>query len=101
MTTRGKAQFFGEVPDLLGDDLDAGDRIDDDEGGIDGGDGQLGFMHEHVEAGSVDEVDLGLAPLDGGERGGDGHLAGDFFFVVIGGGGAVIDPAEPRACCRR
>ena len=91
----GKVEFVGEVPDLLGDDLDAGDRVHDDESGIDGGDGQFGFMNEHVEAGSIDEVDLGFAPLDGGERGGDGHLPGDFFLVVIGGGGAVIDPAKP------
>ena len=91
----GQVEFFGKVPDLLGDDLDAGDRIDDDERGIDGGQGQLGFMDEHVEAGSIDEVDLGFAPLDGGERGGDGHLPGDFFLVVVGDGGAVIDPAEP------
>ena len=96
----GKTEFVGEVPDLLGDDLHAGDRIDDDERGIHGGDGQLGFMDEHVEAGSIDEVDLGFSPLDGGEGGGDGHLPGDFFFVVIGGGRCRHRPGQAGVCCR-
>jgi len=89
----GQTEFIGEVPDLLGDDLHAGDRIHDDERGTHGGDGQFGFMDEHVEAGSIDEVDLGFSPLDGGEGGGDGHLPGDFFFVVIRRGRSVIHPA--------
>ncbi len=91
-----QGERIGEVPDLLGNHLDAGDGIDDDKGGIDGGHGQFGLMHEHVEAGRVDDVELVLAPLDGGERGGDGHLAGDLFFVVIGDGGAVIDASQAR-----
>ena len=82
------------MPNALGHDLDAADRVDHDQGGFDRGHGHLGFMDEHVEAGSVDEVDLGLAPLDEGGGGGDGHRARDFFFVVIGDGGAFIDPAE-------
>ena len=58
-------------------------------------------MDEHVEAGSVEEINLdlgiGLTPLDEGEAGGDGHFAGDFFFVVVGGGGAVVDATEARS----
>src|SRR5512141_517258 len=57
-------------------------------------------MDEHVEAGSVEDVDLGLAPLDDSQAGGDRHLAGDFFVVVIGGGRTVIDAAEARGGSR-
>ena len=92
--TRGSANLSAVVPDALGDDLHAADRVDHHQRGFHGGQRHLGFVDEHVEAGSVDQVDLGLAPLDDGGGGGDGHRPRDFFFVVIGDGGAFIDPAQ-------
>ena len=50
------------IPDPLGDDLDAGDAIDDDERGIGHGQHHLGLVDEHVEAGSVEQIDLDFAP---------------------------------------
>ncbi len=82
------------IPNALGHHFHAADGVHHDQDGFDRGDDHLRFMDEHVETGRVDQVDLGLAPLD--ERGsrGDGHRARDLFFVVIGDGGAFVDPAE-------
>ena len=84
----------GHAPDLLGRDLDAGHGVDDDEGGI--GDAQRGtrVAEEVRQPRGIDEVDLVAVPLDVGEAGGKGVLAGDFFFVEVGDGGAVVDAAE-------
>ena len=89
-------EILGVAPNLLRDHLDAGDRIDHDQRGIHDRQGELGLVHEHVEAGGVDEVDFDLVPLDRGERSGDGHLAGDLFLVVVGRGAAVIHAAQAR-----
>ena len=86
--------FLAVIPDALRDDFDSGHAIHYDDGGVDDGQSHLGLVDEHVEAGSVENVDLGLAPLDDGQAGRDRHLAGDFFVVVIGGGGTIIDAAE-------
>src|SRR5260370_17919613 len=57
-------------------------------------------MDKHVEAGSVEQINLDLrirlAPLDKSEAGANRHLAGDFFFVVIGGGGTVVHASETQ-----
>src|SRR3954465_11730508 len=50
-------------------------------------------MGEHVEAGSVDEVDLGVLPFGESDGVGHGGAARDFFFVVHGDGGTVFDAA--------
>ena len=55
----------------------------------------LGFVHKHIEARGVEEIDFRLIPLGVGHAGRDGHLAGDFFVVVVGRRGAVINAAEP------
>ena len=78
----------------LRDDFDSGYAIHDDDGGVDHGQSHLGLMDEHVESRSIEDVDLGLAPLDDSQTGRDRHLAGDLFVVVIGRGGTVIDAAE-------
>ena len=82
------------IPNALGHHFHATDRVHHDQGGFHRRDDHLGFVDEHVEAGRVDQVDLGLAPLDKCGGGGDGHGPRDLFFVVIGDGGAFIDPAE-------
>jgi hypothetical protein len=88
-------EFIGIVPDLLRNYLDARDGVHDDESGIHGGDDHLGLVHEHVEAGSVNEVNLGFVPLHRGQRSRDRHLAGNFLLVIVGHGAAVIHPAQP------
>src|ERR1043165_8129421 len=42
------------------------------------------FVHEHVESGRIDQINLGLVPLHRRHTGRNRHLAGDFFFVVVG-----------------
>ena len=85
----GNVGFFSEFPNALGDGLDAGLGVDDDDGGFDGEERGAGFVGEHVEAGRVDEIDFDALPLGEGDGILHGDAAGDFFFVVGGGGGAV------------
>ena len=53
------------------------------------------FMHEHMKAGSVDEVDLHAVPLGEGQSILHRRPPRDFLFVVRGHGAAVFDPAQP------
>ena len=87
-------ELVGIVPDALGDDFHAADRVHHDQRAVDGWQHHLGFMDKHVEAGSIDQVDLGFAPLQNGGGGGNRHAARDFFLVVVGDGVAFIDAAE-------
>ena len=89
----GNVGFFSESPDALGDRLDAGLGVDDDDGGFDGKERGAGFVGEHVEAGRVDEIDFDALPLGEGDGVLHGDAAGDFFFVVGGGGRAVFNTA--------
>jgi len=58
-------------------------------------------VNEHVEAGGVENVDLGLAPLGCCKAGRNRHLAADLFFVVVGDRVSFIDSAEPLGGTRR
>ena len=49
----GNIGFFSKAPDALGDGLDAGLGVDDDDGGFDGEKRSAGFVGEHVEAPGV------------------------------------------------
>ena len=89
----GHIGFFGVAPHALGDGLDAGLGIDDDGGGFNRQQGGAGFVGEHVEAGGIDEIDLGALPLGEGDGVLHGGAASDFFFVVDGDGRAVFDAA--------
>ena len=91
---RGHAQLLGGRPDLLGRDLDAGDRVDDDQRGVGDAQRRARIAQEVRHARRVDEVDLVLVPLDVGEAAGEGVLAGDFFFVVVGHRRPVVHAAE-------
>ncbi len=90
------AGFFSESPHALGDGLHAVLRVDYDRGGLDRQQGGAGFMTEHVEAGSIDEVDLGALPFRKGDGVGHGGAAGYFFFVVSGNSRAIFDAALGR-----
>jgi hypothetical protein len=85
----GDVEVGGVVPDGLGDGLDAGLGIDEQDGGFGGEQGGAGFVDEHVEAGRVDEVDADAFPLGEGYGVGHGDAAGELFFVVAGDGGAI------------
>ena len=100
-----QVDFIAVSPDTLSHNLDSGNAVHDDERRVDHGQHHLGLVDEHVEAGSVEQIDFDLlrnfgrvrlAPLDKSEAGPNRHLAGDFFFVVIGGGGSVVDASEAR-----
>ena len=60
--------FFAIIPHPLGDDFHAGHAIDHNDRRIDHRQHHLGFVDEHVEAGRVEDIDLGLAPLHVGQR---------------------------------
>ena len=89
----GNIGFFSESPDALGDGLDAGLGVDDDDSGFDGEERGAGFVGEHVEAGRVDKIDFDALPLGKGDGVLHGNAAGHFFFVVGGGGRAVFNAA--------
>ena len=89
----GDAGLFGEPPHPLGDGLDAILGVDHDQRGLDGKQGGTGFVGKHVEAGSIDEVDLGALPLGKGDGVLHSDAAGDFLFVIGGGGRAVLHAA--------
>src|SRR4051812_28422607 len=89
-----QVDIFGKLPHALGDDFDAMYAVDNDDRRLRRHHGGLGFVHEHWEAGRVEDVDLVVVPLEVGEAGGDGDLARDLFFVVVGGGVTCVHAAE-------
>ena len=90
----------GLGPELFRLDFDAGHRVDAHERAFRDAERRLRVAEEVGEARRVDDVDLGLLPLEAGEAGGEGVLAGDLFVVEVGDGRAVVDLAQPvdRAC---
>ena len=87
----------GILPDAVGDGFEAGLRVDDDKRGFDGEHGGARLVQKHVEAGRVEEIDLGAAPFGVGSgirhRGAPGHL----FLVIRRDRGTIVhSPA-----CRR
>ena len=48
------------IPDTLGHNLDTGDAVHDDERRVHHGQHHLGLVHEHIEAGRVEQIDLDL-----------------------------------------
>ncbi len=47
--------------------FDAGNGVDHDDGGVGGDERGAGVVDEHIEAGGIEDIDLGLLPLDGGD----------------------------------
>src|ERR1035438_1783507 len=48
-------KFVGIVPDALGDDFHAADRVHYDESAVHGGQHHLGFVDKHAETGSIED----------------------------------------------
>ena len=94
--------FGGVVPNFFGDDLDAGGSVDQNQGGIGGDEGRLGFVDESGVAGSIEQIDFGFLrlgrslPFGVGDSGIDGNFSSDFFFVPIGDRGTFGDFSQPR-----
>ena len=88
-------ELLGRGPGLFGLHFDAGDGVDDEEGGVGDAHRRARVAEEIAEAGRIDEVDFGLVPLGVGEAGGQRVFAGDLFVVVVGDRVAVVHLAEP------
>ena len=89
-----QVELGGRLPRRLGLHFDAGHGVDDDERGV--GDPQRAprVAQEVRHARRVDEVDLGLVPLDPGQARAERVLAGDLLFVVVGDGRALRRPCR-------
>ena len=77
--------LFGVSPNFFRRQLPHRHAIDQRDHGLHRRQRHLGFVHEHVEAGRVEEIDLHPFPFGKRNRVADGKTASDFFFVVIGG----------------
>jgi hypothetical protein len=90
-----QADLLGVLPDPLGVDLHARDRVDAEQEGVGGAHALLGLGEEDAVAGTVDQVDLVVAPGDeaGGEADRDGALG--LLGIEIGDGVAVFHPVQP------
>ena len=90
-----EALGVGAPPEPLGVNLDTGDGIDDDHGGI--GDAQRsGRVGDEARlSGGVDQVDLAALVLEAGERGVDRHLPFLLVGLVVGDRRAVGDRPQP------
>src|SRR6185437_3215641 len=74
--------LLGVAPDALGDGLNSVLGIHEDDGGFYWEQSGAGFVAEHMEAGSVDEIDFFALPFREGNGVLHGQAAGEFFFVI-------------------
>ena len=92
----------GVVPGFLGDYLNAGGSVYDDERSVSRDERGFCFVDKGGIAGSIEEIDFcffclaGCLPFGVGKAGIDGDFAGNFFFVPIGDGGTVGNFTQPR-----
>jgi len=90
----GQLVLIRVSPHFFRERLDSGDRVDDYDQSVDRHQGRQRVVREQVKAGSVEKVNLGLFPLDSGDRRGNGELALDLLFVVVGNGISLIDARQ-------
>ncbi len=74
--------------------FDAGNRVDDDDGGFRDAQSGARVRQEVRKPGRIDDVDLVLLPLGVGEAGGERVLACDGFVVEIGNRGPFVNLPE-------
>ncbi len=89
----GNAGLVGVTPDALADRLDAMLGVDHNDSRFNGQQRRAGLVGEHMEAGSIDEIDFDALPLDKGDGVLHGCAAGDFFLVIGGNGRAIFHTA--------
>ena len=82
----GDALAAGALIELLGADVDPVFGADDEQGDVCGADALDGLADKAEVAGGIDEVDLGVFPFGGAERGRERNLALDLFGAVVGTG---------------
>ena len=78
----GKIHLGRILPDAVGHGFDAGLRVHHNQRCLNRQHRGASFVQEHVEAGSVEEVDLDSTPFDERGRIGHGGAPGYLFFVV-------------------
>ena len=86
----------GEAPGLLGLDLDAGHRVDDDEGRVGRPQRRDRLRDEVGVARRVDQVQLRLPPLAEGQGGLEADLPLDLVRIEVRDGRPVVDLADSR-----
>jgi len=87
-------EVLGAVPQALGRDLDAHHGVDDEDRRLADTQRAEGVGDEARLAGGVDQVDLRVAPVEGGEAGADGHAARLLVVVGVRDRGSVCHRAE-------
>jgi hypothetical protein len=97
----GQVELRGELPDLLGLHLHAGDGIDDHHRGLDHAQARPRVRDEVAVPRGVDDVDPVALPVAVGHRGIDRYLALDLVGVEVRRRRPVLDPPEPRDRSRR
>ena len=93
----GDSPLLGEVPHLLGADLDSRRRTHHHQRRVRGVDPSHGVPDEVEVTRGVNEVDLDLVPLGVGKGEADGVLPFDFIGGVVGERGPVFYPSVPCA----
>ncbi len=92
----GEPEVLAGLPGLFGLDLDARDRVDDDERRVRGAQAAEHLRDEDSVARRVDQVDLLLLPLERRDREPDRDLPVDLLGVEVCRRVAFLDAAEPR-----
>ena len=89
------AQLLRALPQPARGDLDAHHAVDDEDRGLAHAQRAERVGDEAGLAGRVDQVDLDVAPLEGGQRRRDGHAAGLLVLVGVRDRRTVSHRAEP------
>jgi hypothetical protein len=95
-----KPELGRPLPEAGGGHLDAHDGVDDEQRVLAHAQGPEGVGDEGGLAGRVDQVDLGVAPLEGGERRGDRHATGLLVLVGVRDRRPIGDASHPGGGAR-
>ena len=89
----GGVGLVAHGPGLLRADIQAGDGAHGDDGALAHGQ-RAGLLTGEIEvSGDIDQIDLGVLPLQRSHGGADGNAALGLFGLEVGGGGAVLNAA--------
>ncbi len=89
-----KPVLLGETPDLIGADFDTSGGVDDDHRALDDAHRAQDLSEKIGVARRVEDVDLGVLPLDGYDGRADGDVTLDLVGVEVRCGVAFFHPAE-------
>ena len=88
--------FFAQLPRFFGTRFDARFTRHDDDRAVGDAHRFVHFAGKIEIAGSVEDIEFIIVPLDGNERGSDRYAALLLFFRKIADGVFVFNAAEPR-----